>query len=234
MSTAAPPATVAVIIPTLDEAGSIAGVIARVPRRPGWRVIVADNGSVDGTAALAAEAGATVVEAAARGYGHACLAGVRAAPGADVLVFLDGDGSMAPEEIPELVAPILDDRADVVCGVRPVDASLMPLHQRLGNRVIGLLLRRHGVRLPELCPFRAIRGSTLRQLDLPGSRFAWPAQMLARAAQRKARITPVAVSYRDRTAGRSKVGGSLRGSLAASWDIARTLVGEPAGGTARR
>jgi glycosyltransferase involved in cell wall biosynthesis len=226
MSEADPPA-IAVIIPALNEAGSIAEVVRRVPEALHARVIVADNGSADGTAAVARGAGATVVVVSRRGYGHACLAGVRAAPECDVLVFLDGDGSMAPEDIRRLVEPIVEGRADIVCGVRPADGSLMPVHQRLGNRVISLLLRRHGVRLPELCPFRAVRATTLQSLDLPGSRFAWPAQMLARAAHRGARILPLNVGYAQRSAGRSKVGGSVRGSLAASWDIARVLLAEP-------
>lgn len=227
------PAPVAVVIPALNEAGSIAEVVRRVPAALGARVIVCDNGSTDGTGVVARGAGATVVEVDRPGYGHACRAGVRAAAGCEVIVFLDGDGSMSPEDIPCLVAPIAANRADLVCGVRPVSAAVMPLHQRLGNRVIALLLRRRGIRLPELCPFRAIRATTLDGLDLPGSRFAWPAQMLARAASTGARISTVPVEYGERTAGRSKVGGSLRGSLAATWDIARTLLGDPAAGMPR-
>jgi glycosyltransferase involved in cell wall biosynthesis len=229
MTGSAAGAGVAVVIPTLNEAGSIADVVARVPRELAAHVIVADNGSDDGTAAVARRAGATVVEVTRRGYGYACLAGVGAAGGCEVLVFLDGDGSMSPEDIPQLVGPILQRRADLVCGIRPVDRSVMPAHQRLGNRVIGMLLRRHGVRLPELCPYRAVRASTLRDLDLPGSRFAWGAQMLARAAGHGARITSVPVAYGQRTSGQSKVGGSLRGSLAASWDIFAVLIAEPVG-----
>ncbi len=223
----APGGRIAVVIPALNEAASIGAVVGGVAAALRAHVIVVDNGSHDGTAEAARGAGATVVTAARRGYGHACRAGVDAAQGCEVLVFLDGDGSMAPEDIPILVEPILDGDADVVCGVRRLDNSTMPAHQRLGNRVIGLLLRRHGVRLPELCPFRAVRASTLREIDLPGSRFAWAAQMLARAAGRGARITSVPVDYHERSAGQSKVGGSLRGSLAASWDIARVLLAEP-------
>ena len=224
---------VAVVIPTLNEAGSISDVVRRARAQLDARVIVADNSSSDGTAALAHLAGAIVVTAAQRGYGYACRAGVDAAGTSDVVVFIDGDGSMAPEEIPALVGPISAGEADVVCGVRDLDGAPMPLHQRAGNRVISSLLRRHGVALPELCPYRAVRTSTLTALDLPGSRFAWPAQMLARAASGGWRITSVPVGYRERTAGRSKVGGSLRGSLAASWDIARVLKAEPRRGGER-
>lgn len=225
---------VAVVIPTLNEAESIAAVVGRVPGELDAEVIVADNGSDDGTAAIAERAGATVVHVSTRGYGYACHAAVQRAAGSDVVVFIDGDGSMSPEDIPRLLEPIAENRADVVCGVRPVSRVLMPVHQRLGNRVIALLLRRHGVRLPELCPYRAVRTTTLTALELPGSRFAWPAQLLARAAAHDARITAIPVGYRERTAGRSKVGGSLRGSLAASWDIARVLLSEPPPARRRR
>jgi hypothetical protein len=111
-----------------------------------------------------------------------------------------------------------------VLGRRQVSARVMPRHQRLGNRFIAGLLRRHGIRATELGPFRAVRASTLDSLALPGSRFAWHAEMLARAASRGARIVEVRVDYAPRLAGRSKVGGSLRGSLLATWDIGRALL----------
>ncbi|MGI8847545.1 MAG: glycosyltransferase family 2 protein [Candidatus Dormibacteria bacterium] len=218
---------VGVIIPTLDEAGSIADVIRRIPQDLDTIVVVADNGSTDGTPGIAAAAGARVVQVRRRGYGYACAAGAAAASTCDVLVFLDGDGSMAPEEIPRLLAPIATGEADLVGGVRPHRSGLMPWHQQAGNHVISLLLRRHQVDFAELCPFRAIRMVTFHRLRLPGSRFAWPAQMLARASQHGARLTTRPVSYSERTAGHSKVTGSLRGSLQASWDIGITLLREP-------
>lgn len=216
---------VTVVIPALDEAASIGEVVARVPAGIG-PVVVVDNGSRDATAERAREAGAIVVTASQRGYGWACRAGCDAITGGEAVVFLDGDGSMAPEEIPELVKPLLADTADVVCGIRSVSRTTMPWHQRAGNHVISSLLRWHGIHLAELAPFRAIRRSTLDALDLPGSRFAWPAQMLARAARRGARITSVPVGYASRIGGTSKVGGSLRGSLTAAWDISRVLTTE--------
>jgi hypothetical protein len=189
-------------------------------------VVVVDNGSTDRTAERAAEAGATVVREPRRGYGWACRAGSDAASACDAIVYLDGDGSMAPEDIATLLRPIREGTADVVCGRRSASGSVMPWHQRLGNRVIGLLLRLHGVRLAELGPFRAIRVGTLASLDLPGSRCAWPAQMLSRAARQGARVVEVPVGYAERAAGKSKVGGSIRGSLGAAWDIARVLIVE--------
>jgi glycosyltransferase involved in cell wall biosynthesis len=216
-----------VIIPALDEAGAIAEVVRRVPAELGADVVVVDNGSRDGTGAVAAAAGARVVTEPRRGYGHACHAGVAASPDAEVMVFIDGDGSMAPEEITALLAPIAEGRADLVCGSRTArrEAGSMPAHQALGNRLALLLLRRlHGVRLTDLGPYRAVRGDLLRTLGMRPSRFAWPAEMLGRAARRGARIVEVDVGYGRRRAGTSKVGGSLRGSLGAGVGIVGTLL----------
>ena len=221
--------SVAVVIPALDEAESIGAVVAAVHWQvaPPVSVIVVDNGSRDATAAVAAAAGAVVVTQPRRGYGWACRAGCDAATNSEIVVFLDGDGSMPAEAIPSLLAPILAGAADIVCGARTGRRVPMPWHQRAGNRVIGGLLRAlYGVRLRELGPFRAVRRSTLDSLELPGSRYAWPAQLLARAARKRARIAEVDVGYRERTGGRSKVSGSVRGSLQAAWDISRTLVVE--------
>lgn len=218
-----------VVIPALDEAGAIAEVVRRVPREIAADVVVVDNGSSDGTAAVAAAAGARVVHQPRRGYGHACLAGVSASPDAAVLVFIDGDGSMPPEEIGTLIAPIAEGRADIVCGSRTArrEAGSMPAHQALGNRLALVLLRRlHGVRLTDLGPYRAVRGDLLRGLGMRPSRFAWPAEMLARAAHRDARIVEVEVGYRRRSAGTSKVGGSLRGSIEAGLGIVGTLLAQ--------
>ncbi len=214
------------VIPARDEEGAIAAVVTGV-RALGAGVVVVDNGSRDGTAREAAAAGARVVHEPRRGYGHACRAGVDASPHAEVVVFLDGDGSMRVEEIPRLLAPIREGRADVVCGSRVArgEAGSMPWHQATGNRLALALLRwLYGVQLTDLGPYRAVRGSTLRALDMPGSRFAWPAALLARGARRGARIVEVDVGYRHRVAGRSKVSGSVRGSLEAGAGIVATLL----------
>jgi glycosyltransferase involved in cell wall biosynthesis len=201
-------------------------VLRRVSPSLGAAVIVVDNGSVDGTADVAAEAGAVVVSETRRGYGWACLAGANRACelGCDVLVFLDADGSMAPEDAALLLAPISAGDADLVLGARRVTSRAMAAHQRLANRLIGLLLRPHGVHVSELGPFRAVRASTWTSLAMRGSRFAWPAEMLLRAASAGARIREVSVDYAPRTAGRSKVGGSLRGTASATWEIGRLLL----------
>jgi glycosyltransferase involved in cell wall biosynthesis len=216
-----------VLIPALDEEGAIAQVVSRVPAELGADVLVVDNGSRDATARVAAAAGARVVHQPRRGYGHACHAGVTASPEAGVVVFIDGDGSMPPEEIAALIAPITEGRADLVCGSRTArrEAGSMPVHQALGNRLALVLLRRlYGVRLTDLGPYRAVRGELLRSLGMRPSRFAWPAEMLARAARRRARIVEVEVGYRRRVAGTSKVGGSLRGSVGAGMGIVGALL----------
>lgn len=214
------------VIPARDEAGAIASVV-RAAVALAAEVVVVDNGSRDATAAVAASAGARVVHQPRRGYGHACHAGVAAVPRAEIVVFIDGDGSMPVEEVPRLAEPILHGLADVVCGSRVAlrDAGSMPWHQAAGNRLALLLLRAlYGVRLSDLGPYRAVRGSTLRGLGMSGSRFAWPASLLARAARRGARIVEIDVGYRRRLAGRSKVSGSVRGSLEAGAGIIATLL----------
>ncbi|MDQ6709452.1 MAG: DUF2079 domain-containing protein [Candidatus Dormibacteraeota bacterium] len=217
----------AVIIPARNEAGSIAEVVSRIRQALPAEIIVVDNGSNDGTTAIAETAGARVVHEPVRGYGYACLRGIAAATSPDVMVLIDGDGSMAPEDIPALVEPIASGTADIVSGSRRrrAAAGSMPPHQAFGNWLAVTLLRLlYGVRLTDLGPFRAVRASTLASLQMPPSRFAFLAEMLARAARRGARIVEVDVGYQARIAGQSKVGGSLRGSLEAGVEIIGTLL----------
>jgi len=216
----------AVVIPARNEAGAITAVVAQIPRDIGADVIVVDNGSSDGTGEAARMAGARVVVEPRRGYGEACRAGAAAAEGAAIIVFIDGDGSMDPGEIPRLIAPIVANDADIVCGSRSrAEPGSLPRHQRIGNRLaVALLGVLYGVRLAELGPYRAVRAATLAELGLRGSRYAWVAELLARAARQGARITEVEVSYRRRTAGRSKVGGTVRGSLGAGLAIVGTRL----------
>jgi glycosyltransferase involved in cell wall biosynthesis len=207
---------VAIIIPALNEAAAIATVLQQITWPERCHVIVVDNGSTDSTASIARNAGATVVAQPRRGYGNACFAGVQAAGNADVLVFLDGDGSFDPAEICQVLGPLLNDRADLVVGSRAlggVNASLLP-HQRLGNQVVaGLIRRLYHIQVTDVGPFRAIRRSTLESLGLIERTYGWTTEMLVKAARRHVRIVEVPISYRDRLGGESKVSGTLRGTV---------------------
>jgi glycosyltransferase involved in cell wall biosynthesis len=229
------PLEVVVLIPALDEAAALPGVIAAIPRAgDGWRVrevLVADNGSRDRTADVARAAGARVVAEPRRGYGAACLAGLaalRAAP-PDVVVFLDGDGSDDPGELGTLLAPIVAARADLVIGSRVLgerEAGSLTAVQRFGNRLATFLLRvLWGAPFTDLGPFRAIRWSSLARLSMRDRDYGWTVEMQARALHVDLRCAEVAVSYRRRRGGHSKVSGTLRGMWGAGtkilWTIAR-------------
>ena len=213
------------IIPALNEEGSIGQVVAAVPRDLVSRVIVVDNGSTDRTAEVAGAAGATVVLQRERGYGAACHAGLMASAGADLLVFLDGDRSDVPEEAPVVLAPILEGKADLVVGSRLAgrrEPGAMPPHALFGNwlasKVLGALYR---VQITDLGSFRAIRRTALLELGMQERTFGWPVEMIAKAARRGYRIVEVPVSYRRRI-GRSKVAGTVKGSLLAAYYIFAT------------
>lgn len=209
---------VTLVIPALDEAGVIGDLVRRVPVGHVREVLVVDNGSVDGTGAVAAAAGARVVREDRRGYGAACWAGVKAiASETEVVAFLDGDGSQSPEELPAILEPLTTGRADFVLGTRRFNGA-HPAHAALGSRLVARFISwRHGVRLTDIAPFRAIRVELLRRLDVQDRAFGWPVEMVVKAAARRARIVEVPVSHAPRQAGRSKVSGTLVGSLRASY-----------------
>jgi hypothetical protein len=187
------------------------------------RVIVVDNGSTDATAQEARAAGAEVVHEARRGYGHACSAGVAAAGEAEVLVFLDGDFSSLPAELPVVLAPILSGEADLVLGSRTrghIAPGAMPPQQRFGNWLASRLMSRlYGLAVSDLGPYRAIRRSLLAGLDMREMTYGWPTEMMVKAAKGDARLVEVPVSWHPRQAGRSKVSGTLRGTILAAWYI---------------
>jgi glycosyltransferase involved in cell wall biosynthesis len=216
--------SVSLIIPALNEADCIGPLLAELPRGLVQEVIVVDNGSTDGTGAVALAAGARVVEEPRRGYGYACAAGAAASTG-DVLVFMDGDGSFVPGELARLTAPLQAGQADLVLGTRMAGgmaANAMPPHQLYGNKVVARLLRAlYGVQVTDLGPFRAVRRELLAQLDMQEWTYGWPVEMLVKAARRHARIVEAPVTYRPRLAGRSKVGGTVRGTLLATVRIFR-------------
>jgi glycosyltransferase involved in cell wall biosynthesis len=212
---------IGLVIPALDEEASIGAVIRAVPPGLVDEVIVVDNGSGDGTAAVAGAAGARVVAEPRRGYGAACWAGVQAlGPAVSVVAFLDGDGSQDPAELPWVLAPVLAGRADLVLGVRRFGATGAehPWHAVLGTRAVAWLLRyRCGVVLRDLGPFRAVRREALLALGLRDMSFGWPVEMVVKAARARLRIAEVDVTQRPRLGGRSKVAGTLGGSLRAGW-----------------
>jgi glycosyltransferase involved in cell wall biosynthesis len=211
---------IAVIIPALNEAGNIARLVVELRATVAAEIIVVDNGSTDDTAAVAAAAGACVVAEPRRGYGYACAAGVAAAHGADLLAFMDGDGSFLPAELPALLAPLRAGRADLVLGSRPlghIAPGAMPPQQRFGNWLAaGLMRLLYRMDVTDLGPYRAIRRDLLERLVLCEMTYGWPTEMMVKAARRGARIVEVPVSFHPRRSGKSKVSGTLRGTLLAA------------------
>jgi len=198
--------------------------LAEVPPGLVDEIIVVDNGSTDDTAAVAYAAGAQVVVEPRRGYGAACRAGADAATG-EVLVFMDGDGSFAPAECTALVAPIVGGRADLALGTRMqggMQQGAMPLHQHWGNRLVaGLLRQLYGVQVTDLGPYRAIRRDLLQTLQMQEMTYGWPVEMMIKTARNGGVLVETPVTYRPRAAGVSKVGGSIKGTLLATWRIFR-------------
>jgi glycosyltransferase involved in cell wall biosynthesis len=218
--------SVAVIIPTFDEAESIGAVVAALPRNVIDRVVVVDGGSSDGTRERAEAAGAEVI-AVGRGYGLACLAGAQAAD-ANILVYMDGDGADDPGAIAALVAPIKSGDCDFVIASRARgkrEPGSMAWHQLLAGRAIGALLGLiYGVRYTDMCALRAIRRDVLFQLGMREMTYGWNLEMQMRAARAGLRVREVPADYRRRSGGQSKVGGSLSGSLKAGTRILSTFA----------
>ena len=212
---------ISIIIPALNEAGNIHKLVHDVMATIPAQVIVVDNGSTDETAVEAQSAGAHVIFEPRRGYGFACAAGIAAVDGAEAIVFIDGDCSFLPSELTVILGPLLGDKADLVLGSRrlgKMEKGSMPVHQRFGNwlvsRIVNLI---YGLDLTDIGPYRAIKSSLVLGLGMREMTYGWPVEMIAKAAQKKARIVEVPVSYRTRRSGRSKVGGTLRGTLLAAW-----------------
>jgi glycosyltransferase involved in cell wall biosynthesis len=217
--------TTTLIIPALNEAPIVGALIARVPPGIVDEVIVVDNGSTDGTGIAAAKAGARVVTEKRRGYGSACWAGVNAlSPTTDIAVFFDGDGSQRPEELPRLLRPLMTGQAELVLGARRLSDE-HPFHAMLGTRLVAALIAwRYGQRITDIPPFRAIRVELLRRLRMRDRAFGWPAEMVVKAAALQARIVEVPVAHEPRLAGRSKVSGTLVGSLRAGYGFLRAAI----------
>lgn len=230
-----PEANAVLIIPALDEEAAIGATLERVPRGLFRQIIVADNGSRDLTAQIAAQAGATVVTEPRRGYGAACLKAIAAVPpDTRILVFMDADSSDNPAEARQLLEPILGGRADLVLGSRVLGraepGSLQP-HQVLGNRLATFLVRLlYRYRYTDLGPFRAIRAEAFHRLQMRDRNYGWTVEMQIRAVQQGLRIVEVPVSYRRRI-GVSKVSGNWRASLLAGakilWTVFRLVLTRP-------
>jgi glycosyltransferase involved in cell wall biosynthesis len=205
-----------VVLPVLNEREALPDVLGAMPR--GYRPIVVDNGSDDGSADLARELGATVVVELRRGFGAACWAGLVAAE-ADVVCFMDCDGSLDPRDLPSVADPVIEGRADLVLAARRIERGAMPPHARVANKVLAIELRRRtGTKLTDLGPMRAARRKSLLELGIRDRRFGWPLEMVLLASAADWRIEETIVPYRAR-AGRSKITGTVRGTVRAVKDM---------------
>ncbi len=219
---------VCAVIPVLNEEDAIGGVIERIPRAFVDEIVVADGGSKDRTAEMAAKRGARVIHVG-KGYGRACFEGAHAASeGCMVLVYMDGDGSDFPEELPKLIAPILAGTHDFVIASRARgkrEPGAMAWHQLASGRIIGALAGAlYGFRYTDMCAFRAIRRDALFALGMQEMTYGWNLEMQMKAARSGLRIMEIAVPYARRAGGESKVAGSLRGTLHAGSRILLTFA----------
>ncbi len=218
---------VSVIIPTYNEAQAIGRVLADLPHDLVAEVIVVDSDSSDGTSDIAAKLGARVLKEPRRGYGRACLTGLANVNRAEVVVFLDGDYSDRPSELPILLAPIIDGDADITIGSRLAasgKSGALPWHQSFGNRLAAALIRRwFGVKITDLGPFRAARADVLRALALEEATYGWAVEIILKGAVAGFRIVEVPVSYHSRI-GKSKISGTIKGTVAAAWFILSRIV----------
>lgn len=222
--------TVALIIPALNEAEALRHMLPELRSyQPGWTIVV-DNASSDETTLVARAAGAEVAYEAKRGYGRACWRGFQTAQnlGAEFLVFMDGDGSDDPADLPLMLAPLLDGSADLVMGSRVGSRSergAVPPQARLGNWLVSRYLSLfYAISLHDIGSFRALRTSTLAALHMEEMTSGWPVEMLTKAARSGYRIKEVDIHYRHRSHGRSKVAGTLSGSLKAAYHMVRTTL----------
>jgi glycosyltransferase involved in cell wall biosynthesis len=207
-----------VVLPVLDEAEALPGVLAAMPA--GYHPIVVDNGSLDGSAQIAADLGAEVVSEPRRGFGAACYAGLCAAT-AEVVCFMDCDGSVGPGQLPEFVEALA--RADLVVGSRQPERGAWPPHARIANRLLAFELRRRtGLSLSDIGPMRAASRAGLLELGLRDRRSGWPLEMVLRAHAAGWTVAELPIAYRRRS-GRSKVTGTVRGTAQAIADMSALL-----------
>jgi glycosyltransferase involved in cell wall biosynthesis len=209
-----------VVLPVLDEAAALPAVLDAMPS--GFRPLVVDNGSTDGSGELAAALGATVVHEPRRGFGAACFAGLTASR-TELICFMDCDGSLDPADIERVIAPVASGVVDLSLGARRPERGALQPHARLANQALAWELRRRtGVRLTDLGPMRAAGREPLLALGIRDRRFGWPLEMVLRAAAAGWRVGEVEVGYRPRV-GRSKVTGTVRGTVRTVRDMAAAL-----------
>jgi glycosyltransferase involved in cell wall biosynthesis len=209
-----------VILPALDEAAAIPGVLEAMPG--GYEPLVVDNGSSDGSGEIARAHGAEVVYEPRPGFGSACFAGLEAAR-SEIVCFMDCDGSLDPRELPRVSEPVEAGSADLMLGARAAEDGAWPAHARIANRVLALGIRaRTGLELTDIGPMRAARREGLLALGIRDRRFGWPLEMVLRAHQRGWRIAETPVGYRERE-GRSKVTGTVRGTLRTVHDMTKAM-----------
>ncbi len=221
---------VAIVIPALNEEVAIHHLLVELPQDFAQWVIVVDNGSTDATAAVAQQSGAIVASEPIRGYGRACLKGFKTACslGANIVIFMDGDGSDDPADLPMMLRPISESRADIVIGSRVskrAERGAVPFQARLGNWLVSRIIRLlYGVQLHDIGSFRAVRCSLLDALTMREKTYGWPVEMLVKAAQAHYRIVELPIHYRHRSHGRSKVAGTLIGSVKAAYYMLSTTL----------
>ena len=218
--------TVTAIIPALNEEESIRQVLEAIPGDAVTEILVVDGGSSDATVTIAQAEGARVIHESRRGYGRACATGVAAARG-DILLFLDADGADDPTQLPDLLAPLQGNRADMVLGSRlagEIAPGAMPYHQRFGNQLAAWLIRRlYGLELTDLSPFRAVGRQSLLSLEMEDMGYGWPTEMIVKAARKGWQVVETPVRYRPRIGGRSKISGTVRGTILATHHILKTI-----------
>lgn len=215
---------VSVIIPTHNEAQAIGRVLADLPSDLVTEIIVVDSNSTDGTPDIARSMGAQVIHEPRRGYGRACLTGLAKTSHPDVVVFLDGDYSDRPAELPILLAPIIEQRADITLGCRLNNKGALPWHQSFGNHLAAGLIRiLYGVKISDLGPFRAARADVIQALALEEATYGWAVEMILKGAIAGFRIVEVPVSYYPRI-GKSKISGTIKGTVGAAWFILSRIV----------
>ncbi len=221
---------IAIIIPALNEEHALQQLLAEIPQDFAQWIIVVDNGSTDRTATVAQSAGAIVASEPTRGYGRACLKGLHTATelGADILIFMDGDGSDDPDDLPMMLAPLGKGQADFVIGSRVDKRSergAIPPQARLGNWLVSRMISTlYGVRVHDIGSFRVVRRSALDALQMREMTFGWPVEMLVKAARAKYQIVELPIHYRRRSHGRSKVAGTLVGSIKAAYYMLSTTL----------